>query len=83
MGFILSHWWVLSEGIAWSDLPWTGCGGENGQEGTSGGRETAGEASAVVQGREEADLTWAESKSDGEKEADSGCLLQGAMRLVE
>ena len=34
MGFILSHWWVLSEGIAWSDLPWTGCSGENRQEGT-------------------------------------------------
>ena len=57
--------------------------GEQARGDRSRGRETAGEASAVVQGREEADLTRAESNSDGEKEADSGCLLYGAMRLAE
>ena len=49
--------------------------GEQARGDQSGGTESTGEAAAVVQVREEADLTWAESRSDGEKQADSGCLL--------
>lgn len=35
-----------------------------------------------LSGREGADLTRAESNSDGEKEADSGCLLYGPADLL-